>query len=93
MIIANAIWIITCHVISEPYGRESHEGEVQAVEVSPPLLDVPEDDGWDGYEDDKAGNDVAEELAAQDGGVLHVVIRFRLTLFKFWQLEKTQIMI
>jgi len=54
---------------------------------------VPEDDGWDGYEDDKAGNDVAEELAAQDGGVLHVVIRFRLTLFKFWQLEKTQIMI
>ncbi len=74
----------TCHVISEPYGRESHEGKVQAVEIWPPFLDVPEDDGRDDHEYDEAGNDVAEELAAQDDRVLDVMIRFRLTPLKFW---------
>ena len=81
---------MTCHVISKPYGRESHEGKVQAVKVSPPLLNVPEDDSRDDYEDDEAGNYVAEELEAQDDCVLNVVIRFRLTTLKFWQLQKNK---
>ena len=44
---------LTCDVISEADGGEGHEWEVEAVQVSPAVLDVPEDHSREDDEDDE----------------------------------------
>lgn len=53
--------LYTCHIVSDPHRGESDHHKVDGLQRGP-ALDVLEDDGGDGDEDDAAGQD------EEDGG-------------------------
>jgi len=55
----------TWNIIPKSDGQEGDEGEVEAVEIGPPVFDVPKDDGGEDHEDDETRKQVCENLAAK----------------------------
>ena len=78
---------LTWYVITETDGGESDKGEVEAVQVGPAVLDVPEDDGRNDHEDDKPGNDVSQDLKHQQDDVLQIVAAFAIFSIELWKLK------
>ena len=76
----------TWYIVTKSYGEKCHEGEVDAVEVGPAVLDVPEDDRRHDHEDEEARQEVAEDLEAEHGQVLEVVVAVRIFALDFRKL-------
>ncbi len=78
----------TWNVVTESNSQESHKGEVETVEVSPPVLDVPKDDGRENHEDDEAGKQICENLTAKYRKMFQISTALGYLSCDLWKLKR-----
>ena len=78
----------TWNVIPKSDGQEGDEGEIETVEVCPPVLNVPKDDGRENHEDDEAGKEVCKNLTAKYRQMFQVSTALGYLPCDLWKLKE-----